>query len=111
MCLALRAFRRNQVWGARERRPEQGPLLQCNITASVAYNVDKRDPQFEEDDDVQMMVTELDDGDVCKTWKYFTIRAREKNIYGRWVYQLNDRETGEKYEGNTWFSEGVLKYA
>lgn len=51
-----------------------------------------------------MMVT----SDDCSEYRHFTIRARQQNA-GFWQYQLNEKDTGDPYKGDSWFAENQLK--
>ncbi|OAL47995.1 hypothetical protein IQ07DRAFT_109985 [Pyrenochaeta sp. DS3sAY3a] len=63
------------------------------------------EPHFEVNDKAQMMVT----SDGCKDYKHFTIRACQRTDAGLWQYQLNEKDTGDPYKGNSWFAESQLR--
>lgn len=72
-------------------------------------DAEKRDPHFEVGDDCQMLVTETSySGERYTSYKYFKIRARRYDS-GRWVYQLDDMVTGQKYKTEAWFPERAVK--
>lgn len=55
-----------------------------------------------------MSVTEMcTDGKVRIYPKLFIIREAENHL-GHWRYRLNSADTGQPYQGNTWFRETEL---
>jgi hypothetical protein len=65
--------------------------------------MNKRDPGYEIEDMVQMLVTEKE----RKIYKKFTI-ADSKLVADHWKYQLNDPITKSLYEAGGWFPESSL---
>lgn len=52
-----------------------------------------------------MEVTDKD----YSNYEEFTIRARGQNAQGNWYYRLDD-ETGQPYQGDSWFPQAQLAY-
>ena len=93
--------------------PDPNARLVCvsHMCLNFVRAVDKHDQQgagFAIGDECEMDVqTMCADGRLRFQPKKFLIR-NVRNVYGKWRYQLNDAETGQPFEGETWFDEEKL---